>query len=115
MSKHNKVNYSKFANDVKEDVIEKTSIDQVEEVTEESVEEVIEETVEEVVSPVGIVSGCLKLRVRENPSPNAKVICEIKENSAVIINEKESTHEFYKVTTEAGADGYCMKKFITIK
>ena len=133
MSKHNKVNYSKFANNtVEEDVIEKTSIDQVEEIkenTEESIEEgevkentekpieeaAVEEEITEEISPVGVVSGCTKLNVRENPSKDANVVCEIKADSVVIINEKESTNDFYKVVTEAGAEGFCMKKFITIK
>jgi len=117
MSKHNKINYSKFANNN----VEETSIDQVEEVVEDITEEVVEEVIEEpvaeeaAVSPVGVVSGCVKLRVRNNPTTMGEVICEIKEGTVVIIDEKESTVEFYKVTTEAGAEGYCMKKYITLK
>ena len=115
MSKHNKINYSKFANNN----VEETSIDQVEEAVEDVTEEVVEEVIEEpVVEPepiVGVVSGCAKLRVRNNPSIMGEVICEIKEGTIVIIDEDKSTVEFYKVVTEAGAEGYCMKKYITLK
>lgn len=124
MSKHNKINYSKFANNN----VEETSIDQVEDILEE-VEEVIEEPVEDISEEVieepvakpepepivGVVSGCAKLRVRNNPSIMGEVICEIKEGTIVIIDEDKSTVEFYKVVTEAGAEGYCMKKYIDLK
>lgn len=123
MSKHNKINYSKFANNN----VEETSIDQVEElvediteelvedITEEVVEDITEEVIEEPEPIVGVVSGCAKLRVRNNPSIMGEVICEIKEGTIVIIDEDKSTVEFYKVVTEAGAEGYCMKKYITLK
>jgi hypothetical protein len=32
-----------------------------------------------------------------------------------MIDEKESTEEFYKVCTAAGIEGFCMKKFIAIQ
>lgn len=86
--------------------------DSVEETVEETVEEVVEEPVKEV---IGVVAECSKLRVREAASANAKVLCEISENSEVIINEAESTKDFYKVCTEAGVEGFCMKKYITVR
>lgn len=88
--------------------------DSVEETVEETVEEVVEEEVvkEDV---TGVVTGCSKLRVREAASANAKVLCEISENSKVIVNEEESTKDFYKVCTEAGVEGFCMKKYITVR
>lgn len=87
--------------------------DNVEETVEETVEEVVEEPVKEDV--IGVVAGCSKLRVREAASANAKVLCEISENSEVIVNEEESTKDFYKVCTEAGVEGFCMKKYITVR
>ena len=96
----------------------------------EPVVEVVEETVvapvveEPVVTPdpepektptIGVVTGCAKLNVRENASLEADVVCEILANTEVMIDEENSTNDFYKVCTCAGVEGFCMKKFITIK
>lgn len=70
--------------------------------------------VEEPKQVVGVVTGCAKLRVRKNPNPNAAVLCEVNASTEVMIDEKASTGEFYKVCTEAGIEGFCMKKFITV-
>ena len=95
----------RFAPPVMEEVAEETVEKMVEEVVaEEAAEEVVEEPVKEDV--IGFVSGCSKLRVREAASANAKVLCEISENSKIIINEAESTKDFYKVCTEAGVEGF---------
>lgn len=63
---------------------------------------------------VGLVSECVKLRVRKQPNTNAKVMCEIELGDKVVVDEEESTKEFYKVYTEAGVEGFCMKKYIDI-
>lgn len=84
---------------------------------------VIEETVEEVVEPVvepviktktGVVVDCIKLNVREAPNTQAEIVCVINASTNLVIDEVESTEEFYKVCTESGAEGFCMKKFIKI-
>lgn len=81
--------------------------------------DVVEDTVvEETAGPVmvvGVVTDCSKLNVREKPKANAKILTEIPVKSDVIINEEESTKEFYKVCTATGVEGYCMKKYITIQ
>lgn len=98
----------------------------VEEVVEETVSEVIEEVVEEVnaVEPVeteepkyfeGVVANCSKLNVRTNPKTDAKVECVIPEGTVVVIFPDKSNDEWVNVVTEAGVEGYCMKKFISIK
>ena len=136
MSKHNNKyhNYQNYSNNktsnttaVVEEVVEPVIDETIEEVAvEESVEEVtVEETVEptvEVEEPVavikavyGVVNGCNLLRVRKVPSTDAAVLCEIDVNSKVEVNEVESTADFYKVCTEAGIEGFCMKKFIKIE
>lgn len=87
-------------------------------VVEEAVVEevVVEDTVEpEIETKVGVVTGCARLNVRKEPSKSAAIICEIKENSAVVLAENEPVNGFYKVYTESGASGYCMKDFITVK
>ena len=137
MSKYNKPyhNYNNYsANNAavktEEPVIENEEMEAVtEEVTEEiieaevSAEELIDEPIvateePEIVEPTpitGVVTGCGELRVRVAPNTNADILCKIEKDSEVQIIESESTEEFYKVITEAGAEGYCMKKFITIK
>lgn len=64
---------------------------------------------------IGLVSNCKKLNVREKPTIEAPVVCEIVCQTEVMIDEKESTEEFYKVYTAAGIEGFCMKKFIAIQ
>lgn len=66
-------------------------------------------------STTGTVSNCQRLRVREAASVNSEVLCEILINSEVIIDNQNSTKDFYKVTTSAGIEGFCMKKFIEVK
>lgn len=63
----------------------------------------------------GIVTDCLKLNIRKEPSPNSRIVCAIDCLTEVIIDEKESTDEFYKICTVSGIEGFCMKKFITIQ
>lgn len=114
MSKHrNYINYSKPNNQP----IESTPV--VEEETAESSQEVIEETVD--ASPVevekfaaGKVTNCSRLRVRKNPNAYSEVLCVIDSGSPVEVYVNEDTNEFYKVYTEAGVEGYCMKQYIEL-
>lgn len=64
---------------------------------------------------IGLVSNCKKLNVREKPTVEAPVVCEIVCRTELMIDESESTDEFYKVFTASGLEGFCMKKFITIQ
>ena len=64
---------------------------------------------------IGLVSNCKKLNVREKPTVEASVVCEIVCGTELMIDEQESTEEFYKVCTAAGIEGFCMKKFIAIQ
>ena len=79
-------------------------------------EEPVVETIEETpaVEKHGVVVDCFRLNVRSAPSIDAEIICEIDGSSDMIVDEEESTEEFYKVCTAAGVEGYCMKKFVTI-
>jgi len=64
---------------------------------------------------IGLVSNCKKLNVREKPTVEAPVVCKIVCQTELMIDEKESTEEFYKVCTAVGIEGFCMKKFIAIQ
>ena len=77
--------------------------------------------VEKVETPVplrGVVTGCLKLNVRsspENDPTNGNVLGTIECLTGVLIDEAASTEEFYKVKTESGLEGFCMKKYIAVE
>ena len=62
----------------------------------------------------GKVSNCKKLNIRKLPSRDAEIVSELIEGSEVMIDEKESTALFYKICTEHGIDGYCMKDYMTV-
>ena len=62
----------------------------------------------------GKVNNCKKLNIRKLPSRDAEIVSELVEGSEVMIDEKESTALFYKICTEHGIDGYCMKDYITV-
>ena len=124
MSKqHNYRNYSNPNNNVNpvtpaaeevEEQVEETVVEEtVEEVTEEAVEETVEETSEEDVI-LGLVT-CTKLNVRKLPNPNGQVLCVITEGTEVQIDLDKSTIDWFKVCTNAGVSGYCMKKFIAVR
>lgn len=83
--------------------------------TEQPMEVVTEETPGETPAKIGVVTGCIKLNVRKKPDVKADVVCEIVCLSEVVVDEEASTSDFYKVYTVSGVDGFCMKKFITIK
>lgn len=64
---------------------------------------------------LGVVAGCKRLNIRKGPQADAKIVCEIDNQTEVVINEAESTDSFYKVCTTTGIEGFCMKKFITVR
>ena len=62
----------------------------------------------------GVVVDCHKLNVRRAPSVNATVLCKIASDTEVVIDESKSKNDWYSVCTEAGIEGFCMKKYIAI-
>lgn len=62
----------------------------------------------------GVVTDCAKLNVRAEPSTDAEVVCVISAATELLVDEAESTEDFYKICTAAGVEGYCMRKFITV-
>ena len=115
--------YTKYSNQPVPPV--QAELEKVEDIVEEPVVEVeqsveepvvgVEQPVEEVVEQkMGVVVNCTKLNVREFHDPDAEVVCTINASTNLIIDEDESTDEYYKICTEAGVEGYCMKKFIAV-
>lgn len=63
----------------------------------------------------GVVTECTRLRVRNTPAvQDGNVISELNLADEVVVDLKESTDEFYKISTKTGVKGFCMKKFINI-
>lgn len=60
----------------------------------------------------GRVVNCDRLNVREEPEPDADVVCTINALTDVEIVKEESTDVFYKVYLSSGLEGYCMRKYI---
>lgn len=63
----------------------------------------------------GKVVGCERLRVRKLPNSDSEVLCVIPEGTKVLIDTDKSTVNWYAVSTAAGLNGYCMKKYISTK
>ena len=63
----------------------------------------------------GIVSNCKKLNIRKVPKPGSDIVCVVDAGTLLLIDQKESNKDFYKVTTEAGAEGFTMCQFVTIE
>ena len=131
MSNKHYTQYSKFNSE--ETILINNPELEVEDTVEEKVDEPIEGQIvipevepivpepvipEPVVEPenrkFGKVSNCKKLNIRKLPSRDAEIVSELIEGSEVMIDEKESTALFYKICTEHGIEGYCMKNFIKV-
>ena len=121
MSKKRYTQYSKFSG-------EEPEVEAEEETVEENESAAIEQplegqtTISEVEPEVpvaethmfGKITGCKKLNVRKLPSRDSEIISKLIEGSEVMIDEKESTALFYKICTEHGIEGFCMKNFIKV-
>lgn len=64
---------------------------------------------------IGKIRDCDKLNVREEPTVDSKVVCKLDKFSEVQIDKSNSTRDFYKIITSTGVNGYCMKKYMSIK
>ena len=92
----------RFVREKENEVLEKTS----------EVNEAILKAKDEV--KIGVVAECETLNVRKEPSIQSEVMSLIKNLSRVEVDEKNSVGDFYKVRTESGIEGYCMKKYIRV-
>lgn len=64
---------------------------------------------------IGIVSDCKRLNIRREPNVNKEVVFVVDVGAVLVIDLEKSTDEFYKIYTETGVEGYCMKRFVDIK
>ena len=91
---------------------------EIEKLDNEMIEEVIpspEPKTQEPDLAIGILTNCLRLNIREKPNISAPIITEANTLSELMIDLAASNEEWYSVCTEAGIEGFCMKKFIAIK
>lgn len=65
----------------------------------------------------GVVTDCIALNIRKNPSMDANVIHVADAGCSVTIDLERSTDEWYRVVKIFDEDvyGFCMKKFVKEK
>lgn len=141
MSKHNNYNkykdYSKYNYDPKDDrAVANAIVAQADEARKarealvaqaenEPEEEVVEEPAVEVVEELPVIEGdgneplvgttTTKLNIRSNPAVQAdNVVTVVNEGTVVMIDYPVAEGDWYKVYTEAGVEGYCMKQFVKV-
>ena len=90
------------------------------EVKMESVESKVEPEVKPETKPepqviTGIVANCSKLNVRVKPAKDAEVLTILDAKTEVVIDPARSTNEWFKIATASGVDGFCMRKFVSVK
>lgn len=61
---------------------------------------------------VGVVTT--RLNIRSNPAVGDNVVTVVNEGTVVMIDYPVADGEWFKVYTEAGVEGYCMKKFVKV-
>lgn len=77
----------------------------------------VEEKVDEPIvdrMKMGWVENCVKLNVRLEPEIDAEILCVINVGDEVLVDEMNSTDDFYRVCLANGNEGFCMKKYIEI-
>lgn len=128
MSKHNYSQYSKNKQNHNKPKVTET-VEQFATVFDTIEEENVPEVVTTVAAPVepaeikmevehsvvGVVVGCSKLNVRSKPATDADVLVVLDANSEVEIDPARSTNDWVKIITAAGVDGFCMRKFVSVK
>ena len=108
----NRHNYNQYAK--KEEVVE--TVEETEEVTEEvKVTNTIKNADEETEAKVPIygVVNCARLNIRRGPSIDTRPVTIVENGSELEI--ETFNDEWFKVLTNDGISGYCMKKFVDKK
>lgn len=113
--RENRDNKNMFKRDTISKKVEEPKV--VQQMTSQIVEqEEIKETVEPVITSIkGIVTGCGMLNVRSKPDKESDIVSMLQRDVEIEIIDTNASEDFYKVVTEIGIEGYCMKDFIAIK
>ena len=97
------------------DVIEESATNLDNAVSDDEITETPTQNEPENISVVGKVAGCVRLNVRKSPRTDAEVLCEVSNNSELLIDTDQSTDKWFKVCTAAGTEGFCMKKYVAVQ
>ena len=62
---------------------------------------------------IGVVANCARLNVRSKPNTNGDVVTVLNVNDEVSIDVDNSTNDWFKIRTNNGVKGYCMRKFVS--
>ena len=115
MSKKHYTQYSKFSGEEPETEVEEETVEEEQPLEgQTTIPEVEPEVLADEIRKFGKITGCKKLNVRKLPSRDSEIISELVEGSEIMIDDNESTALFYKICTEHGIEGYCMKQFIKV-
>jgi hypothetical protein len=96
--------------------IEKLDNEMIEEVgTTSEPDDIIEPEAKESELVLGVVTNCVLLNIREEPNIKAPIITKVNALSELMVDLEKVDKEWYRVYTEAGIEGFCMKKFVAIK
>ena len=115
MSKKRYTQYSKFSGEEPEPEVEEETVEEEQPLEgQTTIPEVEPEVPAAEIHKFGKITGCKKLNVRKLPSRDSEIISELVEGSEIMIDDNESTALFYKICTEHGIEGYCMKQFIKV-
>lgn len=76
---------------------------------------VVEATEEAVADVFGVVTDCLKLNIREEPTKDSAVVAIVTCLDELKIDVNTSTDDWYAVCTASGIEGFCMKKFVAVR
>lgn len=89
--------------------------------TEDVVEEVVEEAAvkketkkrsKKEVKETSTITCANRLNVRSSPSPDAKIICTLKNKDEVLV---DSVHDLWlKIVTSSGIEGYVLKTYVKV-
>lgn len=75
----------------------------------------VTETDEKVAEVFGVVTDCMRLNIREEPTKNSVVVTIVAYLDELKIDLGNSTDDWYAVCTASGVEGFCMKKFVAIR
>ena len=115
MSKKRYTQYSKFSGEEPETEVEEETVEEEQPLEGQTTIPEVEPEVPAVeIRKFGKITDCKKLNIRKLPSRDSEIISELVEGSEIMIDDNESTTLFYKICTEHGIEGYCMKQFIKV-
>lgn len=63
----------------------------------------------------GVVTDCLQAAIYKEPRANSEIVKVITALTRVTVDLDKSTDGFYRISTSKGIQGYCMKKFISVR